>query len=86
MYYLYSSTNKNEKLRGKDWRPRYNWVSFECFLKDDDRHIRVKTFPRILSDDRDRFIPDKDNCDIGKNYFIYELNIDKKRKMVLEYK
>lgn len=77
---LVINAGATQPTRGKDWRPRYNWVSFECFLKDNDRHIRVKTFPRVLSDDRDRFTPDKDNCDIGKNYFIYEINIDKKRK------
>lgn len=66
--------------RGVGWRPRYNWINFAVFSKDGDRYIRVKTFPRILSSDRDRFIPDKENCDAGEMYFIYELNIDKKRK------
>lgn len=66
--------------RGKDWNPRYNWISFECVCANGERIIKVKTYPRILSNDRDRFQCDFVNCTRGKDFFEYEINIDKKRK------
>lgn len=66
--------------RGRDWMPRYNWISFESYYQGNDKCIRVKVFPRILSSDRDRFILDQGNCDLEKDYFEYTLNVDKKRR------
>ncbi len=66
--------------RGKPWNPRYNWISFECIKKDDGRYIKVKIFPRVLSEDRNNFEPDKLSCPKGTNFFEYELNIDEKRR------
>ena len=66
--------------RGRDWMPRYNWISFESHYQGNDKCIRVKVFSRILSYDRDRFISDQKSCDLEKDYFEYTLNIDKKRR------
>lgn len=70
--------------RGKDWIPRYNWISFECIKEDSDRYIDVKTFPRVLSKDRDRFETDIANCDNGCIYYEYKINIDEKRRKNLQ--
>ena len=72
--------------RGKDWVPRYNWISFECLKEDGDRFIEVKTFPRVLSEDRDRFERDIANCDDGQPYYGYKINIDEKRRKNLRDK
>ncbi|WP_050642152.1 MULTISPECIES: metallophosphoesterase [Clostridia] len=77
---LVVSSGATQPSRGKDWVPRYNWISFKCYKKENDRYIKVKVFPRILSPDRDRFIADYENCDSGKKYFQYDLNIDEKRR------
>lgn len=77
---LVISAGATHPTRGNDWVPRYNWISFECIRQESDRYINVKVFPRVLSFDRDRFIPDKENCDVDKKYFEYTLNIDRKRK------
>lgn len=66
--------------RGEGWEPRYNWITFECIEKSDGRYICVKTFPRVLTEDRDSFIADQEKCEKGKKYFVYELNVDRKRK------
>ena len=52
---LVISAGATHPTRGKDWNPRYNWISFECIKKENDRFLSVKTFPRILSEDRDKF-------------------------------
>lgn len=77
---LVINAGATQPTRGSDWKPRYNWISFQSFYRESQRHIRVKTYPRVLSEDRDRFVPDKENCDDDKNYFVYELNIDEKRR------
>ncbi len=70
--------------RGRDWMPRYNWISFESHYQGNDKCIRVKVFSRILSYDRDRFISDQKSCDFGKDYFEYTLNIDKKEEITYQ--
>ena len=77
---LVISAGATHPTRGKDWNPRYNWISFECIKKENDRFLSVKTFPRILSEDRDKFEVDKLNCEENRNFFRYELNIDEKRR------
>lgn len=77
---LVISAGATHPTRGKDWNPRYNWISFECIKKEKDRFLSVKTFPRILSEDRDKFQIDNLNCDKDGNFFKYELNIDEKRR------
>lgn len=77
---LVINAGATQPTRGSDWKPRYNWISFQSFYRGGDRYIRVKTYPRVLSKDRDCFVPDKENCDDDKNYFVYELNIDDKRR------
>lgn len=77
---LVISAGATHPTRGKDWRPRYNGISFECFLKDGDRHILVKVFPRVLAPDRDKFAIDTEVCDSESNHFEYVLNIDEKRR------
>lgn len=64
-------------VRGKDWNPRYNWITIECVLRNSKRVVRVKIYPRILSKDRDRFIPETHD---GQVYIEHYLNIDDKRK------
>lgn len=73
-----------QPTRGVDWKPRYNWISFECIRKNGDRVLKVKTYPRILSSDRDRFYCDCDNCTSGSQFFEYEINIDEKRRKNLQ--
>lgn len=77
---LVISAGATHPTRGKDWNPRYNWISFECIKKENDRFLSVKIFPRILSKDRDKFEIDKLNCEKDRNFSKYELNIDKKRR------
>lgn len=77
---LVVSAGATHPERGKDWMPRYNWISFECLQEDGDRFIAVKTYPRVLSEDRDRFEPDIANCDDGYIYCDYKINIDDKRR------
>ena len=77
---LIISAGATQPVRGKDWIPRYNWITFQCIKDGNDRLIKVKVFPRKLSDDRDRFISDVDNCDAGAEYFEYVLNVDDKRR------
>lgn len=79
---LLISAGATHPTRGRDWNPRYNWISFECVRlpENKDRYIEVKTYPRVLSTDRDRFVKDRANCDQEKPYFIYRLNVDKKRR------
>lgn len=73
-----------QPTRGVDWKPRYNWISFECIRKNGDRVLKVKTYPRILSPDRDSFRCDRDNCTSGRQFFEYEINIDEKRRKNLQ--
>lgn len=77
---LVVSAGATHPERGKGWIPRYNWISFECLQEDGDRFIEVKTYPRVLSKDRDRFEPDIANCDDGYIYCGYKINIDEKRR------
>ncbi len=57
---------------------------FECVRKKDDRFVEVKTFPRVLSKDRDKFEADRQTCDAETNFFKYEINIDEKRRKNLQ--
>lgn len=77
---LVISSGATHPTRGNDWVPRYNWISFECIQQEKERYIKVKVFPRVLSSDRDRFVPDKENCNVDNKYFEYLLNIDGKRQ------
>lgn len=81
---LVINAGATQPTRGEDWSPRYNWISFECEKIDGDRWIKVKVYPRVLSKDRDRFECDYENCCENKNYFLYTLNVDEKRKRNLQ--
>ena len=81
---LVISAGATHPTRGKSWKPRYNWISFECVRKKDDRFVEVKTFPRVLSKDRDKFEADRQTCDAETNFFKYEINIDEKRRKNLQ--
>lgn len=84
---LVISAGATHPTRGKKWNPRYNWISFACIRKEDDRDDRfvvVKTYPRVLSKDRDKFEADRLSCEEGSNFFKYELNIDNKRRKNLQ--
>ena len=71
-------------MRGTDWLPGYNWITFDCECVNGDRIIKVKAYPRVLSKDRDRFLCDDKSCSEGKIFFDYSLNIDEKRKRNLQ--
>lgn len=60
----------------KEWRPRYNWLSFCVESADNDRQLKVSIYPRVLDDDNDRFIPDSNSCN-GNDPIEYSLNLDK---------
>lgn len=75
---LYSGAVHPE--RGKDWQPRYNWISIEIFKENNERKIKVQIFPRVLSKDRSRFETDKDLVDNSTGRVEHVLNIDQKRK------
>lgn len=81
---LVINAGATQPTRGNDWSPRYNWISFDCEKIDEDRLIKVKVFPRVLSKDRDRFECDFENCSENTNYFAYTLNIDEKRRKNLQ--
>jgi calcineurin-like phosphoesterase family protein len=72
------SSGATHPVRGKDWNPRYNWVTIECIIIDNKRAIRIEIYPRILNSSRDRFIPDTVACNSG-NCVKHILEIDKKR-------
>lgn len=65
-------------VRGKDWIPRYNWISLEHKMIDKDNIVEITVYPRILSEDRNGFVPEIDNG-TGEIYIKYTLNITKKR-------
>lgn len=73
-----------QPVRGADWLPRYNWITFSCDCVNGDRIVKVKAYPRVLSKDRDRFLCDHESCNEGKNFFEYELNVDEKRRRNLQ--
>lgn len=64
--------------RGTDWKPCYNWITVECVLEEERRLIKVVVYPRILTEERDRFAPDMKVCK-GKLYFEYFIDIDNKQ-------
>lgn len=65
--------------RGKDWNPRYNWLTLECLKEGDVRIVKSLVFPRVLDEYRDRFIPET-NTQTGEIFFEHILNIDQKRE------
>ena len=68
-----------QPTRGKEWYPTYNWISIEVMSEKEERSVKVSIYPRILSNDRDRFITDDKICK-GAQHISHTLNIDKKRK------
>ncbi|WP_193774790.1 metallophosphoesterase [Vallitalea guaymasensis] len=71
------SSGAAHPVRGDDWNPRYNWITIECVLIDEERVVKVKIYSRILSKDRDGFIAEQNEDNI---YIEHYLNIDKKRR------
>jgi predicted phosphodiesterase len=81
---LVINAGATQPVRGTDWLPGYNWITFDCECVNGDRIIKVKAYPRVLSKDRDRFLCDDKSCNEGKIFFDYSLNIDEKRKRNLQ--
>ena len=81
---LIINAGATQPVRGKDWLPGYNWITFDCECVNGERIMKVKAYPRVLSKDRDRFLCDDESCNKGKNFFEYALNIDEKRKKNLQ--
>jgi calcineurin-like phosphoesterase family protein len=69
--------------RTVDWLPRYNWLSIEGEIENNEKILNIEIFPRCLSSDRDSFTFDS-SCGKGKNSIKHKINIDKKRKENLE--
>jgi len=66
-------------VRGKNWIPRYNWLSLEHKIIEKDNIVEITVYPRILAKDRNGFVPEIDNG-TGEMYIKYTLNITEKRK------
>lgn len=66
-------------VRGNNWIPQYNWLSIEHKIIDENNIVEIMVYPRILSKDRNGFVPKIDN-DTEKNYVKYTINLTKKRK------
>ena len=81
---LIINAGATQPVRGKDWLPGYNWITFDCECVNGERIMKVKAYPRVLSKDRDRFLCDDESCSKGNNFFEYTLNIDEKRKKNLQ--
>ncbi len=69
--------------RTVDWLPRYNWLSIEGEIENNEKILNIEIFPRCLSSDRDSFTIDSE-CGQDKNSIKHKINIDKKRKENLE--
>ena len=69
--------------RTVDWLPRYNWLSIEGEIRNNEKILSIEIFPRCLSSDRDAFKKDS-KCVDGENSIKHSINIDKKRKEALE--
>ncbi len=56
----------------KSWRPKYNWITISVQNEESLRFLKVTIYPRILNDDNDKFIPDKNNCNVDgyDNYLL----------------
>lgn len=66
-------------VRGKDWIPRYNWISIEHKVIDGECIAEITVYPRILSADRNGFIPELDS-ETRQIYIKYAINLTKKKK------
>ncbi len=65
--------------RTVDWSPRYNWISIDGEMKNDERVLSIEIFPRCLSNDRNRFVFDSEYVQAGEK-LTNEINIDRKRE------
>lgn len=66
-------------VRGKNWIPRYNWLLVEHKLIGGESLAEITVYPRILSIDRNGFIPELDET-TGQIYIKYTINLTKKKK------
>ena len=69
--------------RTEDWFPRYNWITVSSDIVNGDRYLRVEIYPRVLSENRDRFQADVISTSNGIS-LQHSINIDKKRRIDLE--
>lgn len=66
-------------VRGKDWIPRYNWLSIERKILNGDTIVEVTVYPRVLAEDRNGFIPEI-NDNVEETYKKYTINLTQKRR------
>lgn len=66
-------------VRGKNWIPRYNWLLVEHKTIGGECLAEITVYPRILSTDRNGFIPEV-NGTTGEIYVKYVINLTKKKK------
>lgn len=71
-------------VRGKEWTPRYNWLSIENKMIDGQCIAEITVYPRILSMDRNGFIPEL-NSETGQIYIKYIINLTQKKKEQDDY-
>lgn len=60
----------------KNWKPRYNWLSFCVDGTGDNRYLKVRNYPRVLDDNNSHFIVDTNNCK-GKDFSEYSLKLER---------
>ena len=66
-------------VRKGEWKPSYCWITIESSIAECNRSIDICIFPRVLSEDRDAFIPDSKYCK-DKSFICHSIAIDKKRR------
>ena len=69
--------------RTNDWYPRYNWITISSNIINGDRFLCIDIYPRILSDNRDRFQADTVSTSNGIS-LQHSINFDNKRRLDLE--
>lgn len=58
-----------------DWTPRYNWITVNIEIINNDSFLNVKIYPRILNQKGDRFETDYEICK-EKEYVPYLLKLN----------
>lgn len=79
---LIINAGATQPVRGKDWLPGYNWITFDCECVNGERIMKVKAYPRVLSKDRDRFLCDDESCSKGNNFLNIPLTLMRKERKI----
>ncbi len=59
----------------QQWKPCYNWIRLRVPDTTNARVLNVEVFPRVWSNDRLSFIPDRNSCD-GQEFRVYSLRLE----------